>query len=556
MAKLLYVLKRNTVVNDLDVQSLNIISERIIPDNICGSVENTVCVKGKSAYVVINDSGVYPITDKGILCGTAILNDNWDEVGGNLPPGDYASFRINDEYFELTTNDVGSRTVWYFKDDEYFIASTSQRAIIMFIGGFSFNRKVIPWVLSTGTIGPSESWDTRIKRLPPSSNLLLSRKSWEEILNSTECAFNIADNSIDFERRLREEIQSSIGVQGKSKEGWVLPLSGGYDSRGILCHMLLGQEENESINTITWGVEAEKNRKYGDADIAKKLADATGVNHTYMLTDTSDEPIRRVLKRYLLCSEGRIDHFSGYADGMKIWSDLQASGIKGIIRGDEGFGWVPVSSEKQVRIFNGIGLCRDYDNLKHLQEVYDLEVQDLPLNLKKKQNESLEVWRDRIYHNFRIPTVLAALSDIKLSYVEQSNPLLYDNIIKVIRTMPDELREDKKLFRRIVDDVSPNIEYARLGANADLTSILSDADVVHEIKTCLMDDSSERVLPKKLREKIVNEILVESDKVKYKAKLMMLVKKHIPSGMKRIINKNRLKKEYRLGSHTLSFRAY
>lgn len=556
MAKLLYILKKDTAINDVEIKKIDNISKMLIPDNISNDVKNSLYINDKQAYAVINDSGLFPITDKGIMCGTAILNEGWDEVGSTLPPGDYAAFRINQNFFELSTNTTGSRTVWYFKNQEYFIASTSQRAIIMFIGEFNFNKRVIPWVLSTGTIGPSESWDSRIQRLPPSSSLVLDRNQWKENVAHKECIFSVTADKIGAEQRLRDEISSSIRVQGRAKEGWVLPLSGGYDSRGILCYMLLSQDKNDHIDTITWGIEEEKNRKYGDADIAKKLADELGVSHTYKLTNTTDEPIERVLKRYLRCSEGRVDHFSGYADGMKIWSDLYDSGIKGIIRGDEGFGWVPVSSEKQVRIFNGIGLCSDYENLKNIIEVYGLEEQHLPTNLRRSESESLELWRDRIYHSFRIPTVLAALSDIKFSYVEQSNPLLYDNIINVVRSMPDNLREDKKLFRKIVDDISPDIEYAKFGANAGLTSIFSRDDVVNEITTSLMNEYPDEVLPKQLRLSIVSDVLSSRNKLACRNLILEKVKKIIPIKLKALIRSKELQKNYKVDPYILSFRAY
>ncbi|MEZ9574245.1 asparagine synthase-related protein [Vibrio sp. 10N.261.55.F4] len=555
MSKILYVLKNNAAINELDIRKLDLISENLIPDNISSNdVKNRLYVDGNFAYTVINDSGVFPTTDNGVLCGTAILSEGWDSVGSDLPPGDYAVFRINNDFFELSANTVGSRTVWYFKDHDYFIASTSQRAIIMYIGEFKFNKKVIPWVLSTGTIGPSDSWDSRIKRLQPSSSVLLNIKLWEEIIENNECLFNVADDGDDIEKCLRDEIKNAINVQGKSINGWVLPLSGGYDSRGILCHMLLNQDD--SIDTITWGVQEEENRKYGDADIAKRLADNLGVKHKYVLTNTGDESIEKVLERYLHCSEGRIDHFSGYADGMKIWSDLHASGIKGIIRGDEGFGWVSVSSEKQVRIFNGIGLCSDYENLKNLHEIYNLEPQNIPCSLKKSESESLEVWRDRIYHGFRIPTVLAALSDIKLSYVEQSNPLLYDNIINIVRSMPDNLREEKFLFRKIVDDISPDIEYAKFGANAGLANIFSRSDVVSEIRTTLMNDFPEEVLPKKFRLDIVSNIVGRSKTSVYKSNIIDLIKKSMPNKLKTVIKKNEIQKSYKVDPYILSFRAY
>jgi hypothetical protein len=77
--------------------------------------------------------------------------------------------------------------------------------------------------------------------------------------------------------------------------------------------------------------------------VARRLAEVMGVHHEYMHTDLSTAPVEEVLDRPIFCAEGR-------ADGLEVWRGLHDEGIKGIIRGDEGFGWVTVTSELGIRL--------------------------------------------------------------------------------------------------------------------------------------------------------------------------------------------------------------
>ena len=96
--------------------------------------------------------------------------------------------------------------------------------------------------------------------------------------------------------------------------------------------------------------------------MARSLAARLGVAHRYFSTDhdSSSEPLRVIVHRFLVAGEGSIDHLSGYMDGFAIWRELFQAGITGIIRGDEGFGWIEVTSETNVRYSVGALLLEDY----------------------------------------------------------------------------------------------------------------------------------------------------------------------------------------------------
>lgn len=556
MSKVLYVVKRSGEISNSEYNKLGFIADRLVPDNLSrDQVFHTKHACGGLAYLVVNDMGVFPRVNNSLLCGSALLDDEtWANPGGPVPSGDFSIFRNDDKSFEVVTNSVGSRALWYFLNDMFFIASTSQRAIIIFLGEFLFNKKVVPWVLSSGTLGPTYSWDKRIIRLPPSSCFFLNKKTWEANMESDNPVFRASSDKEELKEKLRGQIEKSVRSLGSATDGWVLPLSGGYDSRAILCYMSRQSEKFSSIKTITWGADSEKQRKGGDAYVAKKLAESLGVQHDFLTTDLTDEPAVKMLERYLLCSEGRIDHLAGYADGLTIWSRLHASGVKVVIRGDEGFGWVPVTSEESVRIRTGCGLCGDYENLKELQFNYGLEKQELPIDFKKGESETLEAWRDRLYHSFRIPTILSALSDIKYSYIEQVNPFIYDDIISIVREVPDEWRENKKIFCEIVNEISPEIEYAVVGSNLSLAEILSNAQVAEEIKSRILNNSCEEIFPKKLSEKIAKDMMANTERAKKTNNFIAMLKRKVPSRWRSRLRDTVAKPK--VNPFIISFRAY
>ena len=106
-----------------------------------------------------------------------------------------------------------------------------------------------------------------------------------------------------------------------------------------------------------------------------------------------------------------------------MWTALFEAGVHGLIRGDEGLGWdkpkLPLDSA--VRIGVGCAPCSDFRNFQG----YGLAAQELPPSLLKEKGETLAAWRDRLYHQFRLPTIISALSDLRLAYVEQASPLLF-----------------------------------------------------------------------------------------------------------------------------------
>src|SRR5690606_248247 len=107
-----------------------------------------------------------------------------------------------------------------------------------------------------------------------------------------------------------------------------------------------------------------------------------------------------------------------------------------------------------------------------------LPSQHVPDALARRHDESLAAWRDRLYQQYRVPVMLAALTDLKTSYVEVVNPFLYARVLACARKLPDELRTNKRLWRGMVDAWSPDVPYATRAAVPAARALTADAEML------------------------------------------------------------------------------
>src|SRR5262249_39987164 len=162
---------------------------------------------------------------------------------------------------------------------------------------------------------------------------------------------------------------------------------------------------------VTWGTEASLHDRKGDAVIAKRLAAECALPHKYYPVQTGRVPFGTMLERFLQAGEGRVDHFSGYLDGLQLWSELAATG-RGLLRGYDAFGRKPpVQTEYQVRRANTLLIAKDYC-FEPIPPEYAISDANFPDYLRQEPGESIDDWRDRLWLQHRTPNVTAALDEI------------------------------------------------------------------------------------------------------------------------------------------------
>lgn len=540
MAKNIYICSKGELPATTESQVFEI-CKRLEPDNI-NPRKPEIFINKHIAYGIMNPTHTIRVKGNSLLMGKIYQEiEKWDIPLEEFPDGSYALFRDGEKYCEIVTDATASRTIWYYQDDTIFVSSTSQRAIIMFLGSFEFNDKVIPWMLSAGSLGPEFSWDKRIKRVPADSSVILNKNEWSISVKSNRIEFKTVQRSDQkHEQLLYDSIRETFRSLNLDYTRWVLPLSGGYDSRGILCFLKDTKSNLENLKTITWGLKLSEGVKGNDAYVAKELANEFNVAHNYYLTDISKEPIELIINRFVMLGEGRTDNLKGYMDGFKVWKNIYEDGVEGIIRGDEGFGCNHYTSSTVVRINEGCALCSDFSNLKDYQD-YGLSLQELPEYLKQKKRESLITWKDRLFHEHALPTEFSALSDLKLSFVEVINPLLSKTILEQVRQLPGHLREGKTLFKKIVIALSPDIDFAESEATASSSNILKQNYFATFLKNELNHADARKVLPGDFLNFISGRIKSEDTNIKNKDNPISprsILKKIVPQFVKEALHSN------------------
>lgn len=532
MARIVYICTRNSQPSKLTEAELQKLAHRLAPDHISEAVLTITEHDGITISIFTSSEAV-------IIRGASIALGNletdtkkWWKPGTEVPDGAYALFRGDPEAIEVVTDVVASRSIWYVHTEKLFIASTSQRAIIGCLRSYEPNPKVYPWILSSGCLGPDLSWDRRIRKLRGDSRLLLERRSWQLSERTQHVIFECeTTNEQVNERQLKNMIQTTFERLNLDWNRWVLALSGGYDSR---CSLIM-LEDRLHLKCITWGEYASLYEPDSDAHIARQLARKYGHHHEYFVTDLSEEPINQLFDRILMASEGRIDHINASMDGFVRYKQMHDAGILGLIRSDEGFGWQPVTFETDVRESVGLTLLSDYSKEAGLC-TDDLEPQELPGYLHRRTGESLSTWRDRLYQEFRIPCVLAGLSEPRLNYVEQANPLISRRIILTVRALPDHLRTDKALFKRVVNRIVPDVPIATKDSVAPLRRLLSH----QEIRSLFLDELGTQHGKKLLPPEILNYALRHLTEKNWRepsvsGRLSSILVQQVPVPLKRIL---------------------
>ncbi len=491
MAKIIHLTVRHPDALPRYVAAVTHATRRLMPDNLPD--REPVMIQGSGIVVGIAGLPDFVHTrGSNIAAGYLVEPDSdWDRTGGRRPDGAYALFRSDPDVVEIVSDSVASRSVWYALTDDIFIASTSQRAIVAILGSFEFDPSVMTWMLTTGTLGPGKAWDRRIRPLDGDSTVALNRNAWTLSSRTAPLQFDpLTLPEAAQELRIMDVLGRAVGAARVNDPRWAIALSGGVDSRTLLYLL----RDKEKLRAITWGVRQSLDDPASDASIAAQLAAQCGLRHVYYETDLSPAPVEQLFDRFLRVGEGRIDRLSGYADGFALWETIVRSGVRGIIRGDEAFGWRRVASPADVRFRAGMSLWTDFQGLPELNTL-DLMPQTMPEWSLQRADESLETWRDRLYQQHRIPVILAALGDLKLAYVEVANPLLCTSIIQAIRRLPDDHRTDKQLLRRICKAMAPDIPLARANSIQPPEDLLRSPPVVQFIRDSLSGDGAHSVLP-------------------------------------------------------------
>ena len=548
MAKILYVYRRNKGLK----KNLHNIGKAL--DQMFGSVSCPNCsvnIQEDNNYLYIFNPEINTILREGFnLCvGSLTIPKNqwWEKERVSNAP-----LTILDRQNEICiyANALGSRTLWFYQDEEVFLASTSQRAMIVYLQSFAWNAQAATWMLATGCTGPGYAWDRRFKALGPGGTIHFHKRMWKLQHKNASIVFKCpAQTSEDWRKKLIDTLANSIAKTDVDLSDFVLTLSGGYDSRAALYYL-----RNKLEHTLSWGLEQSLQDKDTDAYIARKLAEQLQTQHHFFRTDQKNRDFDSVVDRFIEAGEGRVDHIQTHTDGLAMWSEIAAKGFRGIIRADEVFGWLPVQNELDTRLSVAFNNLNDFANLKSA-ESYGLEPQIMPEFYRRRESEVLEDWRDRLYQQYRVSYIQTGLHELVYPYVELLNPLLLDAIVELTHRLPTTWRTSKRLYAEIVSSLIPTIHFATKPSIPEVESIVRDPDVVQTIREEITATSAQHYLSPTLVNEIVYRMKKNSQVAhQIEANWRVSVKKYIPFSIKKMLRRSVM--QYKLDNNQLAFRNY
>jgi hypothetical protein len=448
-------------INGEERSLIEALGKAISPDNI--TPRATSIQQAGSSFLAAYDAHESSVRNNEVLFGHTFNYNGLD--------GAFASFRISDRAVTLQTDCLASKTIWYYLGKDIFVASTSQRAIIMLKGMFTFNSNAAYLFLNTGVLGNGMSWDRDILSVDKKSTLTFNPRQWELQIDTAPnppFAKKYASGEEQY-RSLKDTLEYIFDNFHIDFASTQLPISGGYDSRNILLSLL---KRGVSIETITWGHPSSLNDPENDAAVASTLTKALGVPNTFYESFMSSESLEARLSRFIRMGEGRIENINAYLDGFTLWKSLRDNGTTSIIRGDEFFGWSSVVTDKDV--LNSCALL--YGDAFANHSLLDGMVMNHTLSMQgygKHIGESQAEWRDRLYQDYMVPNFYAALNYIKQKYVDVFTPYYSAGLLKTIRQFSDRNRTNKKLFKAIVNNTYSGVPYAKKPANIQFGEILS-----------------------------------------------------------------------------------
>jgi hypothetical protein len=443
------------------------------------------------ALAVLNPVSSARVREGCACVGTLVdSREDWWKVGHDSPDGSYAICRSDGDRVEVVTDDLGSRPLWYVQTADVFLASTSQRAIVRLLGDFRLNPRAVSWMLSAGCLGPEDSWDSRLQRVPRGTRLTLDRHAWTLTASRGTPPDDLAAVPVSEAEQVTlmgKALAQTCEALDLSVPDWRLPLSGGKDSRCLLIYL---QRAGFKSRCITWGMEQSRLGQNSDAQVAALVAQAMGVEQEYFVVDRTAEPQVDALGRYVAASEGLIDHVSAYMDGLDMWRELFESGVVGVVRGEVATGWYVVKAPEHGRraIVPALGDYSARSVIRHL----DLPVQTWPEHLRQLPGETPQQHADRLYFEIRLPRVLATLNLLKCAYLEVAEPLLSRAVAHLARRILLTGRAIP-VMRDLTMQEGPDLPFATDSALASIERCVREGAVAQEVRRELSSETATRV---------------------------------------------------------------
>jgi hypothetical protein len=282
--------------------------------------------------------------------------------------------------------------------------------------------------------------------------------------------------------QLTELLEQAIMRRLPRQQGIALcSLSGGIDCRMILGLLQRQLQDTSRLKTLSYGFDSDD-----DVIVARQVSEHLGIDN---LRACFNGDLAETIKLNGEICEGLVFFYTQGLAGMDLLREhgSQNEHANEYFVGDECFGWgeMPLSSFEDV-LQKGIGIRApvqvpayySYGNFRHgdIEEVMRSDIDSIRERCPPCRN--WHDYKDFLYLDQRLANMILSWREFHAGrYTKVNNPLLDNDILDFMKSVPTQYRLDKLLFRKTMSRINPELSqlrYARSGGvdNARIDSLL------------------------------------------------------------------------------------
>ncbi|MCF6217834.1 MAG: asparagine synthetase B family protein [Gammaproteobacteria bacterium] len=404
---------------------------------------------------------------------------------------DNISLIFNDHY--------ASRPLFFSIKGERIFISPEVKAIygLPFISSEVDKSAVISFLVN-GHVLNDQTYFSNIKALLPGS-IFRIEKNATSIESYHSHRFEVEEDRGEdyYIDRLSTLLRQAVADRFTDVNNTIIPISGGYDSRGILgCIRELTEEK---IKTVSWGTD--EVTVGSDAYIGRMIAEKLNCQHFFL--ERRPGQLISSFEEMQYVTDNLTDDPAIHSQELMIMKRIRSElGGLFMMRGDECFGFGGEANNDDEALGRvAINKLRRLSSLKGLlnpEELdsyimsYDAVVDDI---VSKCPESDFLDRKDYYYFNQRLFNYLNRSSYYKMGVLELQNPWLDKRILDFIATVPRKYRLDKQLYKKTLETMFPDLYSIPFASSSSLESwsdiFQRDVNLQKYLRHHLLEDSNE-----------------------------------------------------------------
>jgi asparagine synthetase B (glutamine-hydrolysing) len=362
----------------------------------------------------------------------------------------------------LFNDHYASRPVCYGEQKGFFYFSPEPKGIAG-LPGFQVttDESALVMVLTHGHLLGGTTYYQQIKYLDPGSIVCIDRggvrisKHFEYLPNEQP----VGDTTPELIENLGHAIRAACRRRVHHAPHMVVPISGGFDSRGLLA-VFQGLTDCR-LKTVSWGTN--EDTPHADACTGRQLANFFHTEHRFLPRDfgNSVDDVEELIARIDGGSVDAVQHPSELRLMRFIRNEL---GTDYLIRGDEVFGFKgAAASDAEAFARCGLRELSEFPDVVRLlnpaRRAGFLEQSHAALEKVRAECPLLQpsARKDYFHYYQKIRNFANRSNYYKLSVLEAANPWLDKKVVEFLQTIPAPCRVEKMLYRRTLETLFPDL---------------------------------------------------------------------------------------------------